>query len=186
MGDRRTTPIVRRVDTMTVIVLILRVAHVVSGLAWVGALLFTKYVLMPTVRATVPDGPQFLGHLAQHMRLQVYMMVAADIAILSGLLLYARALWLAPDRFLTSHSGMMLTLGGVAALLAIVAGRVIAGPSTQRLRRLSDEIRASERGPSPDEERRMNVLRRRMHLGSRSAVWLAAFAAVTMAAARYL
>ncbi len=84
----------------------------------------------------------------------------------------------------TSHVGLALGAGALAAILAVVVGVAVNGPTGATLAALRQRVESG--GAPPADATRIAQLARRIELGTRSAALLLAFAAAAMAAARYL
>jgi hypothetical protein len=56
----------------------------------VGSAVLVAGFLLPTVRATGPEGGRFMQHLMGRRRLPVYLAIAMLLTVLSGFVMYAR------------------------------------------------------------------------------------------------
>src|SRR3569623_3652234 len=72
----------------TWIFLLARFVHVVTVVAWAGALIFIAWILLPAIRATGAAGGALMQQLVRVQRLPVYLMLLAILTILSGLTLF--------------------------------------------------------------------------------------------------
>ena len=98
--------------------LTLRLIHILAGVFWVGAAVFTAAFLVPTIRAVGPAGGPVMQHISQVRKLPVFVLSAGFLTVLSGIGLYS----IPSARFTSSwmRSGPGITFG-VGGLLAIVA-----------------------------------------------------------------
>lgn len=166
---------------------VLRLVHVVSGMLWVGFMLFNVAFLMPALQSLGP-GPaqgQVMGAL-QRRRLMTVLPLVALLTVLSGLRLY----WIVSDGFSAAYvQSRMGTTFGIAALLAIAAyaiGMAVARPAMARMGALGARL------ASAAEEERAALQAEMQRLRARGRVWslvvaaLVLTAAAGMAVARYL
>jgi uncharacterized membrane protein len=165
--------------------LVLRVAHVVGGVFWGGAMLFVVHFLEPAVREAGPDGARVMLELRKRRYLEVVPAIAA-LTLLSGYGLYWRVFGRLHPGPGASAAELTLGIGGLAALVAFVIGVTALRPAALRLGALGAELAqaAPDRREALGEE--IGRFRGRMR---RSGRWVAAFlgiAIVCMAVGRYL
>ena len=167
-------------------VIALRLIHVLSGIFWVGSLLFIAGLLMPAVRAAGAAGGAVMGHIVQVRKLHQFMMGASLLVILSGFgLVYELA---GPLGFQWFAVGMGRAIG-VGALLTLVAtalGLAVNAPTAQRIAKLAAGFQAAGRPPTPDEASQMQALQGRLSRAAIAVTVLLVLAAACMAVARYL
>ncbi len=58
-------------------IILLRLIHILSGVFWVGSVLFVARFLLPTLRAVGPAGGPVMQQLTQVRKLPSFMMVVA-------------------------------------------------------------------------------------------------------------
>ena len=164
---------------------ILRVVHILSGIFWVGAVLFATLVLMPALRAAGPAGGAVMGQLAQR-RMPVVMMVSAFLSIGSGIWLMMIVSAGNMGLWMQSGTGRTLGWGGALAILAVILGMAINAPAASRMAAITRA--AAQRGgaPTADETAEIARLQRRLGLASQLVTVLLSLAAVAMAVARYV
>ena len=68
---------------------ILRLIHILAGVFWVGAAVFTAAFLVPTIRAVSPAGGPVMQHLTQVRKLPRYILAAGFLTVISGIGLYS-------------------------------------------------------------------------------------------------
>jgi uncharacterized membrane protein len=170
---------------MDPILILLRVAHVVGGVFWAGALLFVVHFLEPAVRDTGPDGARVMQALQKRRYLDVVPAMAA-LTLLSGFGLYWRAFGRLHPGPGASGAELTLGIGGLAALVAFVIGMTLMRPSALRIGRLGAELALAppDRKEACAEE--IARLRARMRRAGRWVAALLGIAIVSMAVGRYL
>src|SRR5262249_38749050 len=128
------------------LLLVLRFFHIVSGVFWVGGSLFAVRFLMPSLKAAGPAAGPVFAELGKR-RLPAAMMGAALLNVASGIWM----MWIvsggAPGPWMRTPMGRTISIGGGMAILAVIFGAAIVGPTNARLMRLSAEAR--QRGGSP-------------------------------------
>lgn len=165
---------------------LLRLAHVVGGVFWVGAMATLAWFLMPAARAMGPQGGEMLRRVVLEQKLSVYLMTAMGVTLLSGFLLYGQLAEVGGAAWMQSRPGMAFGAGGVASLLG-VALRFTVGIRTQgRIAALGAEMQAAGGPPSPALAERMGALQRRAGRIASASASLLLFAAAAMGVARYL
>ncbi len=167
------------------ITLLLRLIHILAGIFWVGGAFLLAGFLLPTVRATGPEGGRFMQHLAGRRRLPVYMGVAMLLTVLSGFAMYGRVAAATNGAWASTPPGIAYGLGGLAAILGAAVGMVLGGASARRMAVIGQRITEAGR-PTPEQQAEMERLQGRMALGSRLTAGLLLLAASAMAVARYL
>jgi uncharacterized membrane protein len=167
------------------ITLLLRLIHILGGIFWVGSAVLVAGFLLPTVRATGPEGGRFMQHLMGRRRLPVYLAIAMLLTVLSGFVMYARVAAATNGAWAGTPPGIAYGLGGLAAVLGAVTGMVMGGASARRMAAIGQRITETGR-PTPEQQAEMERLQGRMALGSRLTAGLLVISAGAMAIARYL
>jgi uncharacterized membrane protein len=168
----------------TALTILLRLVHILGGIFWVGAMILLAAFLLPTARATGPDGGRFIRYLMQQRRLPLYLGVAALLTVLSGVALYAHMAAATHGAWAGSPPGIAYGVGGVAALLGAVIGGSIGSSAGRRMLAVGEAIGAGK--PSPEQQAELSRLQNRMALGARLAAGLLVLAAAAMAVGRYV
>lgn len=169
---------------MDLYVIVLRLVHVLAGVLWVGGVWVLAGFVEPTSRSLGPDGGRFMQRLVP--RFSTAMLWSATLAVLSGLLLYWRASGGLRLAWITTGTGLALTVGGLAALGASYFGFWVVNRTGRRLMALGAAIQAQGAPPTPEQGAEMAALQERIRQGG---VWTAALLVVTvvgMAAGQYL
>ncbi len=166
------------------ITLVLRLLHIVSGVFWAGAVFLMVGFIFPSVRDAGPGGAPFMQQI-QRRRLPVFMNAAAGLTMLSGLILYGRAMAM-NGAWVRTNSAMIFGIGGVATIVAAIIGGAFVSRSGVRLGKLGEAIQATGRPPSAEQAAEMAALQAKMGKGMRIVASLLLVAVIAMATARYL
>jgi uncharacterized membrane protein len=166
--------------------LALRVIHIVSAIMWVGSGLFTALFLIPSLAANRQITPQLMEGL-QRRRTFIILPTLGLLAILSGV----RMLWIDSAGFAESYmhtgTGRAFSVGGTAAILALLLQVLVTRPSGIKLGMLSAQLASAQ---SPGDRERLNVeiaqVRRRNAIATGANVFFGLTAAAAMAVARYV
>jgi hypothetical protein len=163
-------------------VLVLRIIHIIGGAFWAGSAFLLTGWIAPTAGQLRPEGPKFMQRLILGTRYITAIGIAAGLAMVSGLLLYWRASGGLQTDWMATGTGVMFTLGALAAIGAGVLGGLI-GSNGRKLA----ELGASFEGPpSPEQAAELGHLQNRgANLGAANAVLLVV-TLVAMASARYV
>jgi uncharacterized membrane protein len=171
---------------MDVLQIVLRIVHILAGVFWVGSAYVMVFFVAPTAAELGPEGGKFMAGLSQRRKLPMYSAASAYLTILAGLVLYWRSSdGLDPD-WIVSGPGVTFTVGGVAAIIALVLGATVIGTGARRLGPLTAQAAAAQGPPSPETAAELQRLGARMRSGS---IWIAlllTIAVVAMAVARYV
>ena len=165
--------------------IVLRFLHVVSGALWVGMFGFMTFFLMPAFAEVGPDGAKMQAAFAKR-RIQVIMPVIALVTLLSGFWLYQRLSGGANGALLQTPVGLAFGLGGLAALLAFVAGIGLARPIMMRGMKLAEQMTTASPADRSSIMAEMQKLRVRGAALNRVVMALLLFALAAMAVARYV
>jgi hypothetical protein len=166
--------------------ILLRIAHVGSAMAWFGGAIIGSFFLNPTAQALGPAAQAFMEHLMRRRRMGVFFPIVTALTILSGAALYWRASGGLQWAWISSASGLAFTIGGVAAIAAFVGGMVLIGPSIAEQTAVQGELAASGGEPTAAQRARLARAEGRMRLANRLDLPLLLLAGLTMAVGRYL
>ena len=166
------------------LLLILRLLHIVGGAFWVGTVVTGVFFIEPTAQALDREGERFFAHLVIRRRLALVLAVAAVTAIGAGAVMY----WIDSDglrlSWITTHTGLTFTAGGLAALTALAIAAIFLKPEVDRLAALEkhqlDVARVQELARVDE------AYERRLRHWSLIQVGLLIFAISAMATARYI
>ena len=120
--------------------ILLRLAHVVAGAAWVGGAFVMILLVTRTARLRGADGDAFMTTLLTQGKAARYFEIAAITTVLAGGLLYFRASGGFQMEWITSPSGIGFTIGAVAAIVSLVWGGVVVGPAGKRAAAIEAEV----------------------------------------------
>lgn len=169
----------------TVLFLTLRVVHVLLAAVWIGATVFTSFLLMPAVEAAGPAGGQVMIGL-NRKGMSAFFGATGGVTVLTGIYLF----WRFTDGFAPEisggHAGIAFSIGGLAGLLAVIIGGAVVGRSANRLVALMEQgakMPDTQRGPLMQEA---GVLRQRMKTFGSLVLLFQVIALVLMAVAHYI
>jgi uncharacterized membrane protein len=134
---------------MNTYMVVLRIVHILAGVFWVGAALTTFLFLQPTAREVGPAAGPFMAHLAGKKRLVDWVLRAAGLTILAGLLMHWRDSGGLKGDWITSAQGLALTVGALCAITAFTLGLTIVKPTLMATLALGREVAASSGPPFP-------------------------------------
>jgi uncharacterized membrane protein len=165
---------------------VLRILHILAGVFWVGAAFVTFLFLQPTAREIGPAAGPFMAHLAGKKRLIDWVLRAAGLTVLAGLLMYWRVTGgLEWDR-ITSAYGISLTIGALCAIAALSLGLSIVRPTVLATLSIGRQVAESGGPPTPEQQAKLQALSKRGKDVGTVIVPLLVVAVAGMAAARYL
>jgi hypothetical protein len=166
--------------------IVLRLVHVGSAMARFGGAIVGALFLQPTAKALGPAAQPFMDQLMRQRRMGIFFPIVAALTIVSGAVLYWRDSGGLQISWITSPSGLTLTVGGLAAIVAFFGGMVLIGPSIAQQAAVHGELATSGGVPTDEQRRRLAIAERRMQLANRIDGPLILLAGVTMAIGRYL
>jgi hypothetical protein len=171
---------------MDTYMVVLRIVHILAGVFWVGAAFTVILFIQPTAREVGPAAGPFMSHLAGSKRLVDFVLGAAGLTVLAGLLMYWRVSdGLDPD-WIGSAPGISLTVGALCAIAALAIGGSIVRPGIMATLAIGREVAASGGGPTPEQAAQMQAIQRRSIAAGKAIVPLLIVAVTGMAAARSL
>lgn len=172
---------------MHVYLILLRILHVGFGVFWAGTMFFAVGMLLPSVGDMGPDGGKMIKALADRHFLEI-VPGAALLTILSGLLLFWRDSAGLQPVWMRSGTGIALSTGALAALIAFVLGIAVMRPAIRRnLALAAAEAQAPSEDPArPERMATMQRLRQRAGVAGRWVAFLLGITVVCMAVARYV
>ncbi|HKE92089.1 MAG TPA: hypothetical protein VKB45_17275 [Gemmatimonadales bacterium] len=156
------------------LLLLLRLVHILSGIFWVGTMMFNTAFLFPALKDVGPDAAK-LGVALTKRRFPVIMPIVALLTILSGIWLFARVSGGFQSTFMQSHMAKALSFGAACAIIAFILGVVIVRPAMVQAMTLAQS-----------NPQRAGVLRVRADNVGRVVTALVVLAAAAMALARYI
>jgi hypothetical protein len=167
--------------------ILLRIVHVGSAMAWFGGAMVSSLLLQPTVNALGPKAQPFMDYLVQQRRIGVYFPVVAGLTILSGAALIWRDSGGLQLSWITTPTGLGFSIGALAGIMSFVLGGILIGPSVAARASVQRELAAGGGGePSAAQRARLARADRNMRLADRIDLPLLVVAGLLMATARYL
>jgi uncharacterized membrane protein len=163
-----------------------RILHIGSAIVWAGgAALFFAYI-EPTINSMGPDGEKIIGELVGKRRLPTYFLVASTLAILAGAILYWRDSAGLQVSWITTGTGLALTIGGLSAVAAWVGGNLLIPKAIGVVGGIGGEMKTAGGPPSPELVGRMHEAQARLRRVGLVDLILIGISVLAMASARYL
>ena len=169
---------------MAVELLVLRLVHVLCGLFWVGAGLFTTFFLAPALKDAGPAAAGAVMASLQRRRLLQVMPGVAILTILSG----ARLMWIVAagnPHWFQHRAGHTYSIAAALGIIALLTGLVYVRPTMARVGKLAQSA-ASDGASKELIAAEMAKLQQRIAMASGTATLFLVLAAAGMAIARYL
>lgn len=167
-------------------ILVLRLLHILGGVFWAGASFALVGFVQPAVKATAPAGGRVMQQMVKQGRLSTVLAASALITAASGILLYERVSGGFRPGWIVSGPGVVLTIGGLAGIVAAAIGGRIIGPTSVRIADLGEEMQVGGGPPDPATINEMQLLQQRMTTWGRVAAVLLIVAIIGMSLADYL
>jgi uncharacterized membrane protein len=156
------------------LLLLMRLLHILSGIYWVGTMMFMTGFLFPALKDAGPDGAK-VGAALTNRRFPVIMPIVALVTILSGLWLFWRVSGGFQEPFMQSHMARTLSFGAACAIVAFIIGVAVVRPAMVQAMALAQS-----------NPQRAQLLRVRADVVGRLVTALVVLAAAAMAVARYV
>jgi len=168
--------------------IVFRIVHVLSGIAWGGSVFLFVVFVQPTVAAIAPAGAPFMAELLGKRRLVNVLIGLGSATVIGGLFLYWHD-WHASGSFGTwigTRFGATLTVGAVAAIVALAVGIFGTRPNVTRVLAMGRQVAQSGGPPTPEVAAEIARTQTRLKILGRISFGFIAVAALAMALARYL
>ncbi len=170
---------------MNWLIVVLRFLHIFAGVFWAGSVFTVTGFVMPLTATMGADGQKFMRRLTLERGLTRGMIGAGVVTVLAGLGMMAHDSAGFNGAWMGSGTGVMLSIGGLAAIGALTTG-IMTARVVSRLGRLADAVQAHGGTPSADQGAELQQLGARLpRLGRATAIQLA-IAVLCMAVARYV
>jgi hypothetical protein len=165
--------------------IVFRIIHIGSAILWAGGAGLFFFYLEPTINKLGPDAERFVDELLNRRKLPVYFIALSTVAVLAGLVLYVRdagglRLWL------DSATGLVFTIGALAAVVAWIGGAAFIPATAIKLQRIMVEMRQSSGPPSPELLGRLHATQERLRAIGAVDFALIVVAIISMESARYV
>ena len=171
---------------MDPLLILLRIVHVGSAMAWFGGAIVGSFFVFRAAEALGPASQPFMDQLVNKQRMGVFFPIVAGLAVVSGAALFWRDSAGLSSAWVTSPPGLAYALGGMAAITAFVGGMVLIGPSVAAQTAVAKELAAAGGVPTAEQRARLERADRRLWLADRIDMPLILLAGLTMAVGRYL
>jgi uncharacterized membrane protein len=170
---------------MDVGLIVLRLAHVAAGAAWVGGAFVMILLVNRTARLRGADGDVFMTTLLTEGKAARYFEIAALTTVVAGVLLYWRASGGLQLGWISSPSGIAFSIGAVAAIVSLAWGGTVVGPAGKRAAAIEADVKAAGGIATPAQRSELDAIKRRLSRFAVADLILLGIAVVTMATARY-
>jgi uncharacterized membrane protein len=169
----------------TVLFLLVRAAHVLLAVIWVGATAFTTFLLMPALQDSGPAAGPVMAALMRR-KFSAFMASLGGLTVVTGLYLYYRFTGGFDPALSGSVGAMVFGTGGIAGIIALVLGGAIIARNTKKMDALGARM-----ATAPETERaglaaEMAAARQRVVTFSRIVIVLQMIAVVLMAIGHYV
>lgn len=167
--------------------LVFRILHVLGAIAWGGSVFLIVLFIQPTAAAVGPAGAPFMREMLYTRRLTDWILRLGGITVVAGAFLYWHDVQLYDGLgdFLASAFGLWLTIGAVAALVALGIGGFATKPTIAKGFEVGAKVAQAGAQPPPELVQELQALQAR---GRMLATWNLLFigiAAFAMSTARY-
>jgi uncharacterized membrane protein len=163
---------------------LLRLIHILGGMFWVGAGVFSTFFLAPAIKDAGPAAAGAIMSGLQKRRMFTVMPIVAALTLLSGL----RLMWIVSAtnaNWFASGAGQTYSISGTLAILAFLLGIFVGRPAMVKAGKLAQSA-ASDGASKEMIAAEMSRLQKRGALATGIATLFLILAATGMAVARYL
>jgi uncharacterized membrane protein len=167
------------------LIVVLRFLHIFFGVFWAGAVFTMAMFVLPTVAASGPEGQRFMFRLTIERGLVRAMIISGTLAVLAGLVLIWHDSAGFQSAWMESGIGVMLSIGGLAAIGALATG-FRSAMLASRLGKLIGAMQAQGSPPTADQQAQAQGLGARLAKGARAVAVQLVIAVLCMAVARYV
>jgi len=167
--------------------IVFRIVHILAGVAWAGSSFLFVGFIGPAASEIGPAAGPLMANLVEKRKVTNVIEGTASFTVLAGLFLYWHD-WHAVGSFgdwIGTRFGLVLTIGGVAAIIAFFLGTFGIKPSVERMVALGGEMAASGGPPAPELMGEMQQLQGRLKVIGQADLAFLAIAILGMATARY-
>lgn len=168
------------------VLLVFRLVHVLSGVFWVGGILFLSRFVFPAARALGPAAGPVIDHLNRVLKVPIALMGCGVLTILSGLGLFWNDSMGFKGPWMSSHTGMTFSLGALSAIIALGIGMTVNAPTAKRMGAVAAQIQAKGGPPTPEQAAEMQRLQHRLGGAAQVVTVLLLLTTAAMGLARYV
>ncbi|MFN8423525.1 MAG: hypothetical protein U0470_09135 [Anaerolineae bacterium] len=168
---------------MNWLIIVLRLIHILFGVFWAGSIFFIVSFMLPTARAAGPAGAVHAAVRAGRVRER-----RASGRARSSRRWPDSASWAVSNgdsAWFGSPTGIVLSIGALAALVTLAIGFFVQRPTMGRMKAIAIAIEQNG-APTPEQAAELPLLQAKMGKVARTAAWLLAITVVCMAVARYV
>jgi len=171
----------------SVYLIVFRVIHVMLAIAWGGAVFLLVFFLQPTAKAIGPAAGPFMRELLGTRRLVDWILRIAGATIVAGGFLYWHDMQARGGLgdFLGTAFGLWLTIGSLAAIIAVAIGGALTKPTLERSLAVGAQIAQAGDQPPPELIQELASLQARGRSLAKLNLALVTIAAFAMSTARY-
>lgn len=169
---------------MPILMIIFRVIHIFSGMFWVGVAIFNMGYLQPTIRATGQEGQKVMRHLMRQTNFTTVSYAAATLTMLSGLIMYGILSGFQLS-FLSSGYGLVLTIGGIAGVIAWLVVIILVRGIFAQMNTIGQQVQMQGSPPTPEQASQLQALGARLMSIGWANIVLLSVALLGMSAAQY-
>ena len=144
------------------LIIIMRLVHVFAGVAWAGGAFLLAGFVTPAVQRSGPTGGQVMRQMSDPGKLSPYFTVAALLTTLSGLYLFDVRSGHFNMAWISTPTGIALSIGALAGILAFLHGAFATGPLTKKMASLGQELATSDGPPAPEKLAEMGQLQEKL------------------------
>jgi len=168
--------------------IVFRIVHVLAGIFWGGAVYMLVVFVQPSVAAIAPAGAPFMAELLGKRKLVDALIGLGSATVVGGLFLYWHDwhLYGSFGTWISTRFGATLTVGAIAAILALAIGILGTRPNVVRLLAMGRSVAESGGPPSPQVAAEIAQTQNRLKVFARISFGLIVLAALAMALARYI
>ena len=171
----------------SIYLIVFRILHVASGVAWGGSVFLFVVFVQPSVAAIAPAGTPFMTELLGRRKLVDKILWIAGFTIVGGLFLYWHD-WHLTGSFgdwVGSRFGLVLTIGSIAAITGFLIGLLGTKPGVDRLMALGRQVAEAGGTPPAEVAAEIPVLQARLRVLARTNLAFVGIAVLAMATARF-
>jgi uncharacterized membrane protein len=167
--------------------IVFRIVHILAGAIWFGSLTVLVFFIQPSGASLGPSAGPFIQELLARRRLPNFVLSMGGVTVVAGLFLYWKD-WHDKGSFadwIGTNFGLAITVGAVAAIVALAIGGSVVKPTLARALALGAELAAADGPPQADRAAELRALQMRVRTFTRIVLALLAVAILAMATARY-
>lgn len=163
-----------------------RVVHILLAATWIGATVFTSFLLMPAINATGKSGGDVMMAMSRK-GLPAFFGAVGGTTVLTGIILFWRFTSGFEPELSGSREGIVYSVGGLAGLLAVIIGGSVVGRTSNRIVEQLQRIMTLPDGPEKGSlMTQVDALKQRVSTFGLVVLVLQVIALVAMSIAHYV